>query len=144
MNIRKVQCLIYRYNPDLQILLLHYSPPRSYWENLTGKVESGETDFECIRREILEECSIDSGEIEDVVRINSFQYSRDGSIIQENVYAVMISAEAQVDISGNPEMEHDRYKWVKPAKAIDLLKWDQMRKAVEILMELKGEYITSS
>lgn len=144
MSIRKVQCVIYRYDPEMKILVLHYSPPRSYWENLTGKVEDGENDFECITREMLEECSIPSSKIEDIVKIHKFQFSTGKESVEENIYAVRVASDTKVDISCNPEMEHDIYRWVTPARAMDMLNWDEMKMAVKLLLELRGEPLISS
>ncbi len=139
----KIQAVIYRPSVGMEFLLLHYTHPRSYWENLTANVENGESDVEAIVREMQEECGIKPEMILDLVDLGLFHYEKAGTGYREHMYGVKVKPETVVDISGNPEMEHDKFKWAKPEKAISMLKWQHMKDAVRNLSELCLEPISS-
>ncbi|MCL5800304.1 MAG: NUDIX domain-containing protein [Candidatus Thermoplasmatota archaeon] len=132
----KIQAVIYRPSDGMEFLLLHYTNPRSYWENLTANVEDGESDVEAIIREMQEECGIKPEMILDLVYLGLSHYEKAGTGYREHIYGVKVKHETVVDISGNPEMEHDKFKWARPGMAISMLKWQHMKDAVRDLSEL--------
>ncbi len=139
----KIQLVIYRDNPSMEVLVLHYSPPRSYWENLTANMEESESEMECLHRELLEECNIPEDKMLEVIRLGKFEFQKSGLNYVESVFAVKVHCSVKVDISFNPDMEHDRFKWVKPAQAMEMVKWDHMKESVAKIAELSFESIPS-
>ena len=74
------------------------------WEFPGGKIEEGETDSQCLEREIQEELGLDS-EIGQLIHVN-----QPSPTFQLAVYHARIA-------DGEPELrEHDEFRWVTAAQ----------------------------
>ncbi len=83
------------------------------WEFPGGKIESGETAFECITREIHEELSI---EIKPIAVFAEYNYSYP----DKDIAFTFIEAEI---VSGEPLLSvHEEMRWVLPSE-LCLFKW---------------------
>ncbi len=125
---RKVQAVIHRSGPEF--LLLHYSPPKNYWQSLTGNLQDGEDEKEGLMREITEETGLPELGIVRFSRAGSFGFTARGRSYSETVYSVLVRGESMVDLSGNPDHEHNAYGWFDPLVAQRLVRWDITRSAI--------------
>jgi len=83
-----------------------------YWEFPGGKIETGESPEECLKRELQEEFSILS-EVGDFVAESVFSYP--GKIISLKAYKVKL-------LSGDFKLiDHDKVEWVKPEDVMTYL-----------------------
>lgn len=98
-----------------KILLCRRSPEEKlegYWEFPGGKVEENETDCQCLKRELLEELSLET-EVTRFITESTHHY--DEFSLTLVLYATDIT-------KGVPSPTvHDRTEWVDP---IDLLNWN--------------------
>ena len=110
-------------------LILHRVPDRGgFWQPVTGGLHEGETLQECALRELYEE--VGSLDVRRVFPINhTFQFEVDGGkMLTEYCFAAELGDE-YVKIS----TEHDNFRWVSYDTAMEMLKWDDNKKAVEQL-----------
>jgi len=79
-----------------------------YWEQVGGKVESGETQKDAVVREIREEAGIN---VKPLHSYNQFEYTHpDGRAICEYAYICELIGEPSVILSH----EHQAYQWITP------------------------------
>lgn len=77
-----------------------------YWEQLGGKVDSGESHEDALIREIKEEAGI---QVKPLYAYNEYEYNHsDGRLIYEIAYVCGMSEEQEIKLSA----EHLSYKWV--------------------------------
>ena len=95
---------------DGLILIGRRCPDDSYgglWEFPGGKIEQGETDAECLRREIREELGLDAV-VGELIHVNHASPT-----FELAVYHASLS-------EGEPVLtEHDEFRWVTPAQLRD-------------------------
>ena len=70
-------------------IVLVYNTARSGWEIPGGKLNDGETQFECAKRELLEETGLISG---DMVFICSYLVEKGGHKMKGNIFGCEIAA----------------------------------------------------
>lgn len=75
---QRIIAAVIKRNNEIMIARRNYGALKGYWEFPGGKVEAGETDEECIRREIKEEFLVEI-ELEKFLGIETFE-------IQNNPY----------------------------------------------------------
>lgn len=75
---QRIIAAVIKKNNEIMIARRNYGALKGYWEFPGGKVEAGETDEECIRREIKEEFLVEI-ELEKFLGIETFE-------IQNNPY----------------------------------------------------------
>jgi len=81
-----------------------------YWEFPGGKVEAGESDRECLRRELLEELGI-SVEVGEFICSNTHQYPE---------FSITLILYSAVIVGGSISLSvHDRYEWVPVSSLLD-------------------------
>jgi 8-oxo-dGTP pyrophosphatase MutT (NUDIX family) len=132
--------VIFRVGNGTEYLLLHYEA--GHWDFVKGHVETGESEEETVKREILEETGLSNNAF-----LNGFReridyfYRRRGRLVSKEVifYLVRNAGEEQVKISG----EHVGYEWLNYPEALARLTYknakETLRKAEEHLQraELK-------
>ncbi len=133
----KVEVIVFRLDPAVEILLLHRPASRGgIWQPVTGKVEKGETVLEGALRELKEETGIDEEHIMRIIdNVYSFDFT-DGNVEnKEEVFGVEVDADTVVDISKNIYVEHDRFEWMAPEKAESAMFWSTNVSALKKLIE---------
>lgn len=111
---RKVQIVILAENlkNDLEVLILKTNKERgSFWQNVTGSVESEESFHEAAYRELVEETGIDIRAAQSFVQDLDTEFffdDRKDRKVQEKVY-FYYGPRWDIKISS----EHIHYKWLK-------------------------------
>ena len=134
----QVQGILFRkINRGIEYLLLKTTPEREdFWQPVTGGLEEGETKVEALKREVWEETGIKSTAriIEDV---HYFEYSdahfiniKGFNFIKEYVFGVEVDPNERIVIDGK---EHSQFSWCSFQEALQLLKWDENKKALSKL-----------
>lgn len=146
-----IQVSIFVTRPDAsgnrEYLLLHRVLPRlSFWQPVTGGVESGETVEQTARREFTEE----TGFPPDIIRPTGFTYSFPPDEFFKAVYEtppdeiIVHVFVARVAPGSEPildPVEHDQYRWCSYEQALDLLYWwddKESLKQVEATLHAMG------
>ncbi len=135
----QVQAILFRkINGKIEYLLLKTTPEREdFWQPVTGGVEEGETEVEALKREVWEETGVrnvvrivedvDYFEYPDAHFVNGFDY------IKEYVFGVEVDPNQKIIIDGK---EHSQFRWCSFQEAMQLLKWDENKRALSKLNEI--------
>jgi 8-oxo-dGTP diphosphatase len=112
-----------------QVLLMQVNPAElsghnlAYWDLPGGRIQSGETPQEALRREVQEEMGVSSFEIG--THLGMFLSNIRIPIKEHGTVGLILSVyECQLGTDTSPELssEHLSYKWVKPSEASEMLK----------------------
>jgi lipoyl(octanoyl) transferase len=121
---------------DGGVLLLRRSPARGgFWQQVTGRVEAGESPAQAARRELREETGADVP-VEPLGYRHAFALEpslnrvRPGMLVlvEETAYAARLPAGFEPRISS----EHSEYAWAAPEDAVARLRFAGLRKAVRL------------
>jgi 8-oxo-dGTP pyrophosphatase MutT (NUDIX family) len=121
-----------------EYLMLKTIPERGdHWQPVTGGVEEGETNIEALRREVWEETGVKNA-IRIVENVGYFEYSnahfvKGFDFIKEYVFGVEVDSNKRIVIDGK---EHSEFRWCSFQEALELLKWDENKKALSKLNEI--------
>jgi len=114
-------------------LLALYSEPHPKhgeggWFVITGGVENKETSEEAVIREIIEETGLI---VKEVITLNwgSIYKWRDNLCEEHNFISFVKSGEITLN------EEHSKYKWLDVNKFIELIKWDDDKELLRIVLE---------
>ncbi len=89
---------------------------QNFWDIPGGKVESEDTLFESLSREIKEETNLEMESVLLILSSNKFEGSLDDHpVVVRNIYLVRATGEFKIS------QEHSDFKWIKPE---DLNKYD--------------------
>ena len=135
--IRKIQVIIFRKNPNLEILMLKVIPERGgFWQCVTGKVEEGEDEVDAAFREVKEETGISSDKVKHVLKdIYSFEYLKNNRKIHETVFGFEVFPDIGIDTTKNVYKEHTEYAWFSPEKAIEISSFDSQKQSILHLLK---------
>jgi len=135
----QVQGILFRkMGKGIEYLLLKTTSEREgFWQPVTGGLEEGETRVEALKREVSEETGI-----KNIVRIaenvDYFEYTDAHFIkgfdhIEEYVFGVEVDPNERIVIDGK---EHSEFKWCSFQEAMQLLKWEENKRALSRLNEI--------
>jgi 8-oxo-dGTP pyrophosphatase MutT (NUDIX family) len=106
-----------------EILVVHRSPEDGgYWHLVSGGLEAGETAAEAAVRELFEETQLEAA-----VEPLGFEFS------YESIHVEAFVTEAPAGWEPVLDSEHDDYRWVTAAEAVELLYWPEPREIVGML-----------
>lgn len=102
------------------------------WEFPGGKIEDGETPFEALKRELVEEMALD---IRIGEKITTTVYEYDFGVVElTTYYAKIIAGEIQL-------IEHAQMRWINPVE-IEKLDWAPADiPAIEIIKQKSGNRV---
>ena len=122
--------------PDGRMLILRRGPQRGgFWQQVTGRIESGETAEAAARRELLEETGADVP-VEPLGYRHSFALdpsinrARPGElvIVEETAFAARLPAGFVPTLSD----EHAEHAWATPDEAVSRIRFVGLRKALRL------------
>jgi len=124
----KVQGIVYKVKKDgtLFVLCLKRSlQDGGFWHILTGTLEANESLTECLVREAKEEIGVSN--VKSISKeIHRFLWEKHGVPVWVFTYAVKID-ESPIILNS----EHTEYKWLDLKQAIELVKFDSTKEAIE-------------
>lgn len=133
-KIQKIQVWIFVVGPtqSLQVLLFKTTPARGgFWQPVTGKVEDGESFEAAALREVAEETGMHQG-LTLIDLEYHFQFkTHDGRSAQEQCYAVYLDRKQMPMLDAR---EHVDFLWTTSEKALEMLKYDTNRQALQRLL----------
>lgn len=120
----------------LVVLLVRRVPERAAaWQPVTGRVEGDESEEAACLREIAEETGFPPpAGLEALGHVAEFT-GYDGRQYEQHAYAARY-AEAHLARVGP---EHEEARWVPPAEARAMLRWDDDRETLDILLARLGQ-----
>ncbi len=145
---RKVEVGVFVIEPELEFLALHTTVDRgSFWQDVFGKVETGESLLEGAKRELLEETNIGEENTKALFEIpKKYLKGQDERKIKERifyhcdgVFCCSVKNMGGVDISNNLDKEHDDFKWLRPNEALSTFGWQTPKDIVNALLLMRLE-----
>ena len=136
MKIRHdVQALLFdEVNGEKKVFLIKfYDPTKKHhtWRLVKGGVEEGETDEQALRREIMEEVTLKDVKILDRVYSYEFEFMNTHHFVSTYLVKGNINEKPKLNWDGDRETVES--KWVSPKEALELLFWENEKKAVKLL-----------
>jgi 8-oxo-dGTP pyrophosphatase MutT (NUDIX family) len=137
----QVQGILFRrVDRRIEYLLLKTTPEREdFWQPVTGGLEEGETKVEALEREVWEETGIRNA-TRIIENVDYFEYPdahliniKGYDFIKEYVFGVEVDPKERITVDGK---EHSEFRWCSFQEALELLKWDENKKAVSRLNEM--------
>lgn len=120
------------------LLLKRILSKGGFWQFVTGGVEDFDNSLkDSLIRELEEELKIDKEKIINVFEnIGVFEFNaklnEKEQIIKEYVFGIEINPKTEISIDKN---EHEKFLWVTQKKALELLKFENNKKALKTLIE---------
>jgi len=145
-KIKKVQVVLAAIDQNshsFNLSLLKTNEKRgSFWQNVTGKVEDGETFEEAGLREAIEETGLNIHHIIDLINLNiSFEFTdQRGRKVHEECFMIIMDEGWNITIDPH---EHETFKWINLNEVSpDCVKYssnfDALKKATSILRQWGG------
>ncbi len=120
-------------NSDWEVLVLkRCKEDGGFWQTVTGTLHEGELLEECLVRELEEETGLLKSTIKNIYEdLYRFHWDKNGTPINEYVYAVEVEDDVEVVLSH----EHSNFKWLLIKDGIDQVKTESNKKAISNLKE---------
>jgi len=144
-NRTPIQVLVYPFKQSeekIEFLLLKRTENRGgFWQGVTGQSERSEKIIDVAKRELLEETSFIPKFIFQTEYSHTFavredmkdQFPPDITELTEYVFLARIDQEDDPTIDS---AEHVEWKWCSFEEALELLKWEENKKALEYCYDL--------
>jgi len=123
--------------PSLRVLLFRRPPRRGgFWVPVSGKVESGDRDFEsALARELAEETGLTRPVRPETLDWHVRFRADNGETWRLHAYAVRVEGGFRPTLSE----EHDAFEWVSPEEGIARLHFPDNQEAVRRLVALRSD-----
>ena len=145
----QLECIVFReVGNTLEFLLLKRTVEKgNFWQPVCGWLEPEDKNLlEGAYREIFEETGIRREDILRVIQnVYYFEMNKDYltsqpiPTIREYVSGFQVRGDIPVDLSGNIHHEHETYAWVDYHNAMNMLLWEDNKKAFEKLRSLLSQ-----
>lgn len=131
-----------RADGEREVLLLHRIPKLgAFWQGVTGAPDWGESDEDAAVREVREETGFEVSVEELDFRYDLHRseeatdewlrlYGPDVEVVPEEAYGAEVPPGSEPVLT---PIEHDSYRWCTFEEADRLLKWDDNRRALQVL-----------
>lgn len=120
----------------VRVLLVRRVPARAAgWQPVTGRVEPGESHEAACVREIAEETGLPPPDAVEPLGHASEFTGYDGRVYLQRAFAARY-ADAILPRVGP---EHEEARWVDPAEARAMLRWDDDRETLTLLLARHGQ-----
>ena len=104
------------------------------WQMVTGKIDTGESTSDAVKRELTEETGLKAEKLFVVPKINSFYFPTSDKIVLSPVFLAIVNS-TDVTISD----EHSEYKWVSYDEAIKIIYWPNQIESLTIIKNYFGD-----
>ena len=104
------------------------------WQMVTGKIDTGESTSDAVKRELAEETGLKAENLFVVPKINSFYFPTSDKIVLSPVFLAIVNS-TDVTISD----EHSEYKWVSYDEAIKIIYWPNQIESLTIIKNYFGD-----
>jgi bis(5'-nucleosidyl)-tetraphosphatase len=126
-------------NFEINYLILNYS--YGHWDLPKGNIESGETEIETIKREVMEETGIiDITLIEGFRQQISYKYRKKSKLINKTVIYYLAETKSNKVVLS---FEHVNFAWLNFKDAMDKLSFDNSKRVLKNAKEFLSNNIKS-
>ncbi|HXS59798.1 MAG TPA: NUDIX domain-containing protein [Candidatus Sulfopaludibacter sp.] len=126
-------------NFEINYLILNYS--YGHWDFPKGNIESGETEIETIKREVMEETGIiDITLIEGFRQQISYKYRKKSKLINKTVIYYLAETKSNKVVLS---FEHVNFAWLNFKDAMDKLSFDNSKRVLKNAKEFLSNNIKS-
>ena len=126
-------------NFEINYLILNYS--YGHWDFQKGNIESGETEIETIKREVMEETGIiDITLIEGFRQQISYKYRKKSKLINKTVIYYLAETKSNKVVLS---FEHVNFAWLNFKDALDKLSFDNSKRVLKNAKEFLSNNIKS-
>ncbi len=127
-------------NFEINYLILNYS--YGHWDFPKGNIESGETEIETIKREVMEETGIiDIKLIEGFRQQISYKYRKKSKLVNKTVIYYLAETKSNNVVLS---FEHVNFAWLNFKDALDKLSFDNSKRVLKNAKEFLSNNIKSS
>lgn len=96
------------HTPPLILILRTNERRGQFWQNITGKMEEGETPIEAATRELFEETGLRGKNLYSTGA--TFEFEKEGKKIKEEVFLCLLDKKEDIKIDPN---EHNALQWLE-------------------------------
>jgi bis(5'-nucleosidyl)-tetraphosphatase len=126
-------------NFEINYLILNYS--YGHWDFPKGNIESGETEIDTIKREVMEETGIiDIKLIEGFRQQISYRYRKKSKLVNKTVIYYLAETKSNKVVLS---FEHVNFAWLNFNDAIDRLSFDNSKRVLKNAKEFLSNNIKS-
>jgi bis(5'-nucleosidyl)-tetraphosphatase len=126
-------------NFEINYLILNYS--YGHWDFPKGNIESGETEIETIKREVMEETGIiDIKLIEGFRQQISYKYRKKSKLVNKTVIYYLAETKSNKVVLS---FEHVNFAWLNFKDALDKLSFDNSKRVLKNAKEFLSNNIKS-
>jgi bis(5'-nucleosidyl)-tetraphosphatase len=127
-------------NFEINYLILNYS--YGHWDFPKGNIESGETEIETIKREVMEETGIiDIKLIEGFRQQISYKYRKKSKLVNKTVIYYLAETKSNKVVLS---FEHVNFAWLNFKDAFDKLSFDNSKRVLKNAKEFLSNNIKLS
>jgi bis(5'-nucleosidyl)-tetraphosphatase len=127
-------------NFEINYLILNYS--YGHWDFPKGNIESGETEIETIKREVMEETGIiDIKLIEGFRQQISYKYRKKSKLVNKTVIYYLAETKSNKVVLS---FEHVNFAWLNFKDALDKLSFDNSKRVLKNAKEFLSNNIKLS
>ena len=124
-------------NFEVNYLILNYS--YGHWDFPKGNIESGETEIETIKREVMEETGIEDIKLIEGFRQQiSYKYRKKSKLVNKSVIYYLAETKSNKVVLS---FEHVNFAWLNFNNALDKLSFDNSKRVLKNAKEFLSNNI---